>query len=320
MDKKTLRGLILAVLIGIPVSVGHANEQVAADLFSNSVRAALPEITSDAVQVSEASETKPAADTLNFLSQEALENTDSPSKPLPKTAIHFLTGIDIDQLTSPVSLEKQLEGVEIPVSVLVFEKCITTGDEINGSSQCEWRYSSGFKSTLVSHHSHDGEKKVSHIVMTENDRGGSWQGKRDVLHTTTLENGKVASEVYDITYDLGLSPGESAARESARTREVLRYNYNTQTAEKTLKDMSWIKYADTREGGLPRDMEYHAVLTYDEHGRPRRGLAAQWSSGWKANTLFDWQSQKDIPDVSSRELWQMWEQWIKNGPAHVFIV
>ena len=64
----------------------------------------------------------------------------------------------------------------------------------------------------------------------------------------------------------------------------------------------------------------NAVLTYDGDGRPERGLASQWSSGWKANTLFDWQSKKDVPDVSSRELWKMWEQWIKNGPSHVFIV
>ena len=83
--------------------------------------------------------------------------------------------------------------------------------------------------------------------------------------------------------------------------------------------MSWTKYADTRDG-IPREMEYHAVLTYDADGRPERGLASKWLSGWKENTLFDWHSKTDGPDLSSREMWQMWEQWIKNGPSHVFIV
>jgi len=319
MTKKIVPVIFFAVLLMTQPSLGHANEQVAADLFSNSVKALLPEIAPEAKPSSDDPEAADTNGSLGFLSNKTLEPAKAPQNPLTKTSIHFLTGIDVDQITSPVTLEKQLAGVEIPVSVLVFEKCTNSGDTVKGSSECEWRYSSGFKSTLTSHHTDDGEKKVSHFTLTENDRGGSWQGKREVRHTTTLDGGKVASETYDITYDLGLSPGESAERESAKTREVLIYHYDTSADEKKLKDMSWTKYADTREG-TPREMEYHAVLTYDDNGRPERGLASKWVSGWKANTLFDWKSEKDVPDVSSRELWKMWEQWIKNGPAHVFIV
>jgi len=319
MEKNLILVMVLVMFLGILPPVSRANEQVAADLFSNSVKALIPEISPEAGSVSKVSEPSSSSQTLSFLSNKSLKPADSQKKPLTKTAIHFLTGVDVDQIASPVTLEKQLTGVEIPVSVLVFEKCTNTGDASKGSSQCEWRYSSGFKSTLASSHTDDGKKRISHFTLTENDRGGSWQGKREVLHTTILEAGKVASEIYDITYDPGLAPGESAEQVSAKTREVLLYHYDPSAEGEKLKDMSWTKYADTREG-TPREMEYHAVLTYDEDGRPKRGLASQWSSGWKANTLFDWHARKDAPDVSSRELWKMWEQWIKNGPSHVFIV
>nr|MBP9866368.1 hypothetical protein [Candidatus Omnitrophota bacterium] len=187
MTKKIVPVIFFAVLLSTQTSLGHANEQVAADLFSNSVKALLPEIAPEAKPSSDDSEAADANGSLGFLSNKTLAPTEAPKNPLAKTSIHFLTGIDVDQITSPVTLEKQLAGVEIPVSVLVFEKCTNGGDAAKGSSECEWRYSSGFKSTLTSNHTDDGEKRISHFTMTENDRGGSWQGKREVLHTTILE-------------------------------------------------------------------------------------------------------------------------------------
>lgn len=273
-------------------------------------------------QNTEAAIAGPSENTLDFMAPGALSPAD-PVVPVPvtpdkKTVIHFMTGLDIDQLTSPVSPIEKVRNVELPISVLIYEKCTHAGNEQSGTSECEWRYSSGFKSSVFSTHERTDDKEVVHTTLTETNREGTWQGQREITHTTLFENGKAVSETYDILYKMNIMPGSAAEAEKAQTREVLRYRY-APGEDKKIQSMSWTKYSDSLQG-VPRDMEYHAVLVYDEQGQPVEAKAAKWTNGWKAKTLFEWNARKDIPDITFRELWQMWEQWIKNGPSHVFIV
>jgi len=315
MDLKSFLSIIIALMIS---ATAYANDSLVGDLFSMTSEVQTREATTSKPPPPGLSEQPDSQESLNFFNQGPLNPTDSETtKPLGKTTIHFLTGIDVDRLSAPVDFKKQFEGVEIPMSVLIYEKCTHTGAEEDARSACEWRYSSGFTSKLTRHETQSDGTILSHMIITETNREKNWQGRREVLHTTVMEDGKIASETYDITYDLGLDFSE-AAEEKAKTREVLRYHYNPSADGKQIKDMSWTKYADTR-GEVPRDMEYHAVLKYDQNGNPERGVATKWTTGWKDKVLFDWQSQKDVPDLTSREMWQMWEQWIKNGPTHVFI-
>ncbi len=313
LTKTHISVIFFTVLSLVMPAVGTA-DQPATGLFAPQAVGVSPGETAELhPQPETAAEALPQNESLNFLVPNPLTPSDTRPDIQAKTVIHFLTGIDMDRIASPVDPAKRFQGVEIPVSILIYEKC-TKGTD----TQCEWAYSSGFKSSLTSTTTENEHEKVTRTILTETNRDGTWQGQRTILHTVSLENGKPASETYDITYDLGLEPGNAAERESARTREVLHYDY-APTEAKQIKAMTWTKYADT-PAGTPREMEYHAVLVYDEHGQPQHGTASKWVSGSKEKTLFDWRSEKDVYDLSARELWQMWEQWIKNGPSHVFIV
>jgi len=237
-----------------------------------------------------------------------------------KTVIHFLTGIDMDRLARPADDTKNpFEGVDHPVSILVYEKGTTSGNTDNGSSQYEWRYSSGFKSSMVNIHITQGDEQISHTVLLETNREETWKAERDIQHASRLKEGKILSESYDIRYDLNAEGENEHAADHVITREVLRYVYDYSRGEKQLRSMSWTKYQD-RLNATPRDIELHAVLIYDENGRPKQGHADKWNAGKKIKKLFDWHSAKSTLDFETRELWTMWEKWIKNGPAHVFIV
>ena len=296
--------------------------------FQNLFVAALLAGTFYCPSASAANETGPLLTQENLPASEALDPTSLnclQADPLSrsadaavkgKTVIHFLTGIDMTRLERAEDEKNPFEGVAHPVSVLVFEKSTKAGDEANGSYEYLLRYSSGFETSVKNVHATEADIRTSRTTLSETNRDKTWEGKREVDYSARLEDGKIISETYDVLYTIGNGEGNEG---HVLTREILRYAYRYDESGKKLQSMAWTKYKDELNTA-PHKIDLHAVLVYDEHGQPDQGYADKWDEGRKNLNLFAWKSEKSMLSFTTKELWSMWEKWIKNGPAHIFLV
>ncbi len=314
MFKQGLKKVTVALLIyGLMVPAARADNETVAPALTQAPGPTPVIPASEAAAPAAVPETFRTS--LDFLNPPALAPAEQPAEDT-RTVIHFLTGVDVDRLRNPVNEDEVFKDVAHPVSVLVYEKCTSAGNDADGQSQCQWGYSSGFTSSMENTHATKDGWLTSHTVLHETNREKTWEGKRTVDYTAQLENSNIVSETYDILYDLG---DEESSKDHVITREVLRYTYEEQDGQRHVRSMSWTKYGNEMNT-QPRQIDFHAVLVYDENNQPLQGYADKWENGKKVKSLFGWEAEKDISNLSTRELWTMWEKWILNSPAHVFIV
>ncbi len=236
----------------------------------------------------------------------------------PRTSIHFMTGIEDHVLKAEKGESAQETGAGEPDPiVMTYEKCTRSAE----GSMCEWKYSNGFNSTEEKKTLTRGDVTEIRTLLTEKDPAEALTARREILQTIKRRNGRKLSESYDITYHFSRGP-ENQEETLPQMREVLRYFYSAgKNGEDRVRDMSWTKYNASANGGShATNIDYHAVLSYDENGQPRKGFADRWENGRKSKNLFYWQPELGAIAAGSRDQWNMWESWIRTGFLHVYLV
>ena len=235
-----------------------------------------------------------------------------------KTSIHFMTGIEDHILKAEEGEAAPEPRTEDPDPiVMTYEKCTRSTE----GSTCEWKYSNGFNSTEEKKTVTRGDVTEIRTLLTEKDPAESLTARREILQTIKRKNGRKTSESYDITYRF--SRGSAGMEETLpQMREVLRYFYTPgDDGKDKLRDMSWTKYNASANGSdAVSNIDYHAVLSYDENGQPRKGFADRWENGRKSKNLFFWQPELGAIGAGSRDQWNMWGSWIRTGFLHVYLV
>ncbi len=256
-------------------------------------------------------------DTLSFLGQSA--PLEKPVGSENKITIHFMTGVEdrIQQATTHPQMPRH-SGAESSPMVLTYERC--THGISAGDSECEWDYSNGFVSTQKRRVEASGDVTKIHTVLTEKDPEDDLNASREILQTLVSKDGHKDSEIYDIVYHFNRGADAAPAPALPEMREVLRYFYETdKDGIEKVHAMSWTKYKPSKDTGEQK-IDYHAVLIYDESGRPQQGFADKWSDGRKSENLFYWRPELGALAANSRDQWSMWESWIRTGFLHVYLV